>query len=1158
MSSVSSLSFRSVLGLNKHISPNILFVGEEFIVFAAGNSIVSHNINSRQQRIFAPPEEFSTGVSAIAYADGKPNVAFGDNSIQPSVCIFDVHSQSPLNFFHLGDDFSSTGFVSLSFSGDGHYLLGHGSQPGWNLVVWSLESNQIVDSVKTADDDTPVTQCTFSPGKNTQIAVTGDNILRIFKLEDDKLKEVEIQDPKIGNIVCHLWLNEATLLCSNTSGDIICVTSDPQQSVIEKCDHRDSAFVAMTRYKKGFLAASEGGYLTKFDVSSTTPGKYVQVDQVKLFGDELPISAHTIAVDPSEETAVISLVNNRVLTVSLSNGDILQNMEEKPLVMPFHDGAILCCSTCCRRPLVATCGVDKTVRVWNYIDNSLEIVKEFTESVYSVSFHPDGLTMLIGFGDKLRMCGVFYDDIRPFREFPIRGCRCVKFSNGGHLFAAVNGSKIQIYNALTYQLVNTLHRHSAGVHSLVWGESDTVIASVANDGAMYVHRSEGINREENYTTSQIQYHSVTCSADFSSIYICGSDMKVKEIQSGQIAREVPFQTQHTQLVMSNNSQMLFSGTKDGKVFSFALPLGPDRLIMNCHTGPVTSMAISFDDSLLFTVGEDGVLCIFNIRDKDNRIHTLERSFFSEEVMTTRAELEEKAGQQRTLEAELADLDVSFKMKRDMIDSTYKSKQASKLEKAKKLKDKWRVANENLKKSKDETEMNNKAEEKRVTKEWTEKIAAKDDDYVQQVVAAHNVCEQLAEDKKRIESDGMARLESEEASFRQIIEEMQATHRARLEDARIELETETEAKRIEALHIEEMKKEILAERAQAITDCEKSLRQELEANEHQRAVLQDELQSKTKDCNSLQKQMDQNNAEGQRYTQLMQKLESEERQLNADNNQLAEEIRQKNVSIKERETKIATVKKENQELDKYHAVLTHQENALRQQTGPLDSQIVAMEQRINEMDGQLERAHKKKMEQNESIQGMQDRLRQVIISERNQTQRLTAAKCYFEQAKNDLYDVVQSFHDKDRLKSKFIGLYNKYVKKEKIEDIQLDENVEAEHKRQKATLQKQLKELKRQHTRDNQFQIREQAHLLEENAALIVELQRLRDEHRALESEVKMLMKKGPGTGKNLLPATEAHRMIEANKAKIMKLEEQLANYNQPRVKTSGSGGPNGN
>ena len=60
-----------------------------------------------------------------------------------------------------------------------------------------------------------------------------------------------------------------------------------------------------------------------------------------------------------------------------------------------------------------------------------------------IAFHPSGLHVLVGFEDKLRLCNVFMDDIRPFKEFPIKQCRECAFSRGGDMFAAVNGNVIQ-------------------------------------------------------------------------------------------------------------------------------------------------------------------------------------------------------------------------------------------------------------------------------------------------------------------------------------------------------------------------------------------------------------------------------------------------------------------------------------------------------------------------------------------------------------------------------------------------------------------------------------------------------------------------------------------------------------------------------------------
>jgi WD40 repeat protein len=975
--------------------------------------------------------------------------------------------------------------------------------------------------------------------------VTGDNLLKIFRMDAAKLVEEGFPNPKIGHIACHLWLSDTLLLCADSSGDILSVLAENQGSVLgERRDfeHRDSPFVAMMRHKKGFVAGSDGGYLTIFEPAAA-PNICNAVRCVKLFGDELPLSVHTIAIDPTEETAIVTLNNNRIVAVTLSNGEFILNTEEKPLVMPMHEGAILSCSTCNRKPLIATCGVDRTVRVWNYLENSLEIVQEFTENVYSVSLHPDGLSILIGFGDKLRLCSLFYEDIKTIQEFSVRGCRCVRFSAGGHLFAAVNGSKIQIYSALTFQLVNTLHRHSAGVHSLIWGESDTAIASVGNDGAMYIHRSDGNNRDDSCTTAQVQYFALTASPDFTSIFITGSDMKVKEVQTGQVVREVPFQTAHAQLVMSFNGQMLFSGTKDGRIYSYGLPIGSDRLGINCHTGSVTATALPFDDSLLFTTGEDGVLCTFHIRDKDNRIRNPERSFFSDEVQTTKVELDERANQLRTAQAERGEHELAFKMHKEMIESTHKSKEARIRENAKKSKDKSRVLSKNRKKEKDEAEMNNNAKEKQLTQEWEDRIAAQDDEFGRRIFQAHKVCEQIHDEKKRLEVEWNGRIKAAQAKHHQLVDELQATHRKRLQDARMELQRMNEKKQGRVRQIEEMRRQIAAERDAAVANCEKRLREIQTENEQKRLQLQDDYGNKMKECTKAHKQHEQQQIERAKLSDHTDSLQAQLTELQREISRLNEDIKQKDTTIVERGVKIENVKKENQELEKHHQVLNHKENVLHNRMDPLEKEIDEQTREIGAMDGQLETAHKKTTDQNDLITEMQQTLQTVIDEERAQMARLTRARSYFEQIKYDLHDVVQHFHAKDELKALFLAFHNKFLRTEKVEDILLDEDVEGEHHRQKGTLEKQLTELRQQHMRDDSFQTREQGRLLLQNAALIDELQELRVQNRQLMSAAA-LTKKLPGRDPNLLPATEAARKIEENKRQIVRMETQLAQYSE--------------
>jgi len=126
----------------------------------------------------------------------------------------------------------------------------------------------------------------------------------------------------------------------------------------------------------------------------------------------------------------------------------------------FHYGAIIAMDVAVRKSLFVTLGADKYIRVWNYITMGLEASKEFAEEIFCISFHPTGLFLLAGCVDKVRMYSIVMDDIREIRDFHIRTCKEVVFSNGGHLFAAANASIIQIFTTTSFENVGNMKGHS--------------------------------------------------------------------------------------------------------------------------------------------------------------------------------------------------------------------------------------------------------------------------------------------------------------------------------------------------------------------------------------------------------------------------------------------------------------------------------------------------------------------------------------------------------------------------------------------------------------------------------------------------------------------------------------------------------------------------
>lgn len=58
--------------------------------------------------------------------------------------------------------------------------------------------------------------------------------------------------------------------------------------------------------------------------------------------------------------------------------------------------------------------------------STLELFKEYQEEAYTISLHPSGHFIVVGFADKLRLMNLLIDDIRSFKEYSVRGCREVR------------------------------------------------------------------------------------------------------------------------------------------------------------------------------------------------------------------------------------------------------------------------------------------------------------------------------------------------------------------------------------------------------------------------------------------------------------------------------------------------------------------------------------------------------------------------------------------------------------------------------------------------------------------------------------------------------------------------------------------------------------
>ncbi|KAI8809706.1 WD40-repeat-containing domain protein [Cladochytrium replicatum] len=412
--------------------------------------------------------------------------------------------------------------------------------------------------------------------------------------------------------------------------------------------------------------------------------------------DPIP-EVQALAVSASEGHVVIGLTTSQIFLGTLSStqsapttnlamptggGGVkgqptdLQEQKCEPVSQPYHHGAITGLGTCCRRPLMISCSADRSIRIWNYMTGVCELVKYFPEEPHSVSLHPSGLYVLAGFSDKLRLMNLLIDDLRLFREFSVRGCRECKFSNGGHMFAAVHGNMIQLYSTWTFETIANLKGHNGKVRSLYWSPDDSVLVSAGQDGAVYTWNVMEFKRENEYILKGCSYTSAVCTPNGRVVYAVGSDRLLKEISDSTVTSEAEANTVLTQLAISQSGRMMFAGTSYGAIRSLRFP----PVAVNdhehqehiAHSGAVTKFCISSDDGFLFSGSEDGCLLIFKISAREDRKR--ERSqVFADEILITRSDLEEKTVVMTELKRTLEELKLEHEYQLRLKDMNYNEK-----------------------------------------------------------------------------------------------------------------------------------------------------------------------------------------------------------------------------------------------------------------------------------------------------------------------------------------------------------------------------------------------------------------------------------------------------------------------------------------------------
>ncbi|KAJ3026946.1 UNVERIFIED_CONTAM: Cilia- and flagella-associated protein 57, partial [Siphonaria sp. JEL0065] len=415
-----------VFGLNHEVGNNITYLDEQTIMYPAGSQLITYNLEQKTQK-FLPINE-GDAITTLQLNMREGYAAVGVKSVEkgPYIVLIDLQNPRKKKVMMPPEGFGAKEFICVNFTNDGKHIIAQSGGPDWLLCYWMWEKTKLIATVKSAlNNNTEIRHmsCNTFDNLNTQICVTGNSLFRVFKFIEGNFKLVNQQKPD-KNLVCHCWISDVRLIAGTEdskllvfdSGDLILEISYVLPGNVSM---KTPSIETITAFSGGIMAGTSTGFCVLFE---KTDDNFLYKKNKEFLLEESAVNC--IAMSPTDDVAICTMANSQIYLVTL-DADSSKGEEIKcdRLCQPFHHGHIVGMDTCARKPLIATCGTDKSIRIWNYIENTIEVLKFFPEEPLSIALHPSGLYILVGFPDSLKLMNVLIDDIRPFWESNIRGCR---------------------------------------------------------------------------------------------------------------------------------------------------------------------------------------------------------------------------------------------------------------------------------------------------------------------------------------------------------------------------------------------------------------------------------------------------------------------------------------------------------------------------------------------------------------------------------------------------------------------------------------------------------------------------------------------------------------------------------------------------------------
>ncbi|PRP79546.1 WD repeat-containing protein 65 [Planoprotostelium fungivorum] len=990
------------------------------------------------------------------------------------------------------------------------------------ICFWNVERQTVHSQAKFNEN---IAVMLVSPFSSAQILTVGKKSIRLFKTVEGNLHSFSPakKDTQYHNYTAAVWLGDGIFAAATDNGDIqVYQDMELKRTYTNLFDNGGHAKLIRSTVQ-GFTVADSLASVYIFEKNvDIMSGKVVngadnQPEFFKLVRtDNTNQTFPLVHIMPSpDESHTFCLFDNNSLisyqtsdreqgqsfiSDSHSSTSHIKRNAKISTGFYFHLGPIAAMDVCFKRPVLVTCGFDRTIRAWNYNDKSMELLKSVAEEPLGICIHPLGTQLTVAFQNKLRIYAFAFGDIIEEMSMSLKASKEMQYSHGGHCIAVVVNNITQLYSTITWELLYQFKGHTNVVRALAWSHDDRRLVSAGFDGVVYQWSTHDGSRCDEHVIKGLQYSAVAFVPYSNQLLVAGNDGFLRHIgkktaspsASTQVLSEYPVGTDRVTSTGSTatiGTGYVIAGTVAGVLRIISFPMtSHDARDYYVHNGPITSVRCS--DGYLFTSSEDGTVFMFKMAISSS----INNATTPDLVLVTKLSMEQQQGSIQELENKHKELLSRSEYIEGLIKKQFE---------------------EQLTSQRKDFEMRLQAEvdrfdemnKQKITQEisFREASIQKEKDHIKASEELEKLYDRRLKDAttryeelRTLKEDTQFQLE-EQMRVTQLKHQQDLKSKQDISDQRLKEEVDKTAakqREVEFLHsqqVEELDQQeeeyefeiaVSQEKASRLMQGENTLlrrRTDMLIHDHDHLLIT--IAEKDKEIDKHKKRI-------QLYEENIESLRKE--------------MDERNYTIGQKETRILEIKQKNQELEKYRFVLDFKIEELKEELNPKDIMMNDMRAQIKEMDEELQRT----LRSNDQLEILvEDRNLKIDALQRDNKEYRIQVNEKEKLIRMFVEDVHKLYSDLDssQWRSGVKQLYQTYVTQDSKRKItKEDQERMKELARQRQYMEHSLGILKDKALRGEQRLKTDVQRKVSENTSLISDLNELRRENWDLKSKIVIL------------------------------------------------------